>query len=147
MATKFEEIYGLFLSQITDYELGNSNLSQEELVGFAEMYLLNSLLTIQNSVGNDIFEINMDNKEFVNNLRLQEKLLIAKSMKLSWVQRQKYRQELMRKSIGDRDYKAVQGTDYLRALTEVEESLSMEIRRDLIRDSWRQTDAYSRLRN
>ena len=147
MATKFEEIYGLFLSQITDYELGNSNLSQEELMGFAEMYLLNSLLTIQNSVGNDIFEINMDNKEFVNNLRLQEKLLIAKSMKLSWVQRQKYRQELMRKSIGDRDYKAVQGTDYLRALTEVEESLSMEIRRDLIRDSWRQTDAYSHLRN
>ena len=66
-------------------------------------------------------------------------------MKLECVREKKYSEELMRKSIGDRDYKAVQGTDYLKQLTSVESELRKEIKRDLIDYSYGNTSLYGEL--
>lgn len=142
MAVKFKDVYGLFLSQITDYELGS--LDREEIEVVAKMYLLNSLLTIQETI-TDVMDIDMEKEEFKQDLTFAEQLLLAKAMKLTWVREQKYKEELMRKSIGDRDYKAVQGTDYLKVLTTVESELYTEIRRELMRDSWGKPNSYSGL--
>lgn len=141
--TKFSELYSLFLSQIKDYEYGHLTKEEFEITG--ENILINSLLTVQ-ELSNNMFDIDIETKSFNRKLELSEKLLIAKAMKLTWVRDQKYRQELMRKSIGDRDYKAVQGTDYLRWLTSVEKELYQEIRHELLRYSWRTTGKYSELR-
>lgn len=37
--------------------------------------------------------------------------------------------DLMRKEIGDRDYKAVQGTNYLKELSKLDDKIEDEIRR------------------
>lgn len=142
MATKFQEIYGLFLNQITDYELGG--LEREEIEAIAEIYLLNSLLTVQ-QVSDNIMDIDEVNKQFNYDLSLPEKLLLAKAMKLTWVRRQKYQQELMRKTFSDTDFKGVQGTEYLKALSDVEAQLEDEIRKELIRNSWRKSGSYNSL--
>lgn len=144
MATRFDEIYGYFLNQITDYELGE--LSKDDVQAVSEMYLLNSLMTIQD-YSPKILDVDTNLKQFNEDLTMFEKLLVAKSMKLAWVQRQKNRQELMRKAHGDNDYKVVQGTSYLKTLSDVETQLTKEIRNDMIRHTWDKEDAYTRLRS
>ena len=42
----------------------------------------------------------------------------------------------------DRDYKAVQGTDYLKQLTSVEKNLREEIERDIIKYSYSDRSYY-----
>ena len=61
-------------------------------------------------------DINEETQEFNNDLSLPERLIIAKSMKLEWLRDRIYQEDLMRQNIGDRDYKAVQGTAYLDSL-------------------------------
>lgn len=134
MATKFSEVYALFYGQIDDYELGS--LSREDLALVADKYLVNSLLTIQDTV-TDIFDIDIEDKQFNSTLEYPELMLLAKAMKLEWVKEKKYSEELMRKSIGDRDYKAVQGYSYLAHLGDVEKHLEKEIKNQLIRLSYR----------
>lgn len=125
MSTKFEDVYGLFMSQIDDYELSTSDNEDIEqvLTGFLE----NSFIHIY-SVFTDV-EIDKKSKEFSRTLTMFEKLLIAKSMKLEWLGEKLNSQELMCKSIGDRDYNAVQGTGYLKELRELYSKQEKEVKR------------------
>lgn len=139
MATPFSEIYDLFLAQIDDYELGE--LDPEEIDIVVEKYLINGLVSVQSLV-TDIEDVDLQNKQFNQSIPLMEKVLLAKAMKLEWVREKKYSEELMRKSIGDRDYKAVQGTEYLKELTTVEENLKKEIRHAITERSYKIEDYY-----
>lgn len=144
MATSFNEIYPLFLSQIDDYDFGM--ISQEEMEGAMERYLIASLLTVQETL-TDVYDIDLTNKQFNVDLEFPEKLLIAKAMKLEWVRGKKYSEELMRKDIGDRDYKAVQGTEYLETLTMVEKELKKEIRNELMKNAYSSAEKFGGLLN
>lgn len=144
MATSFNEIYPLFLSQIDDYDFGT--ISQEEMEGAMERYLIASLLTVQETL-TDVYDIDLTNKQFNVDLEFPEKLLIAKAMKLEWVRGKKYSEELMRKDIGDRDYKAVQGTEYLETLTMVEKELKKEIRNELMKNAYSSAEKFGGLLN
>lgn len=131
MATTFDELHDLFIMQVDDYELGLIEL--DDLNKVLDKYVLNGLLTIQ-EVSPTIFEeLNVSERRFNVDLSMQINLLIAKAMKLEWVKEKLYSEELMRKSIGDRDYKAVQGTDYLREIQSLSDKLNNEIRNDLMR--------------
>lgn len=142
MATKFSDIYDLFLAQIDDYELGS--LEDEEIDFVAEKYLINALINVQESIS-DFEDVDMDAKQFNNTIPLPEQIILAKSMKLEWVSEKKYSQELMQKSIGDRDYKAVQGVDYLKTLTSMEKSLRDEIKRLINNRSYTKDEFYGSL--
>lgn len=142
MATKFSEIYDLFLGQIDDYEL--ADLDEEEIDIVVEKYLINGLLTVESSIS-DFEDIDLESKQFNNTIPLAEKIILAKTMKLEWVSEKKYSEELMRKSIGDRDYKAVQGTEYLKSLTSVEDGLRKEIKQLIINRSYKGEDYYGSL--
>lgn len=144
MATKFSEMYTLFLSQIDDYDFGL--IEQQELESILDRYLITSLLTVQ-EVLTDIYDIDFENKTFNVKLELAEKLLLAKAMKLEWVREKKYSEELMRKDIGDRDYKAVQGTQYLETLTMVEKELKKEIRNELMKHAYSSREKFGGLLN
>ena len=133
MATKFDEVYGYFLSQIDDYDL--ANLDKETLDDVLKRYLINSLLHLQDSI-TDLLDLNIEENQFNTTLTFTEILLTAKAMKLTWTSEKRYAEELMRKAIGDRDYKAVQGTEYLREIGLVERQLREEIRQDLMRHSY-----------
>ncbi len=142
MATKFSDIYELFLGQIDDYTIVELDDAEVEIL--IEKYLINGLITVYSQLA-DTLDIDHAKKEFTSDLPLFIKILLAKSMKLEWVREKKYSEELMRKSIGDRDYKAVQGTDYLKQLTSVESELRKEIKRDLIDYSYGNTSLYGGL--
>lgn len=142
MTTKFSEISDLFLAQIDDYEL--ADLDEEEIDIVVEKYLINGLLTVQSSIS-DFEDVDLEKKQFNTTIPLAEKIILAKTMKLEWVSEKKYSEELMRKSIGDRDYKAVQGTDYLKTLTSVEDGLRKEIKQLIINRSYKGEDYYGTL--
>lgn len=142
MATKFSDMYSLFLSQITDYEMGG--LEREELELVASNYLIRALINIQ-EIETDIMDIDEENQVFNNDLTLPEKLIIAKSMKLEWVRDRIFQEDLMRQNIGDRDYRAVQGTAYLDSLRVLANQLSEEVRRDLLRNDWGKASSYNRM--
>ena len=139
MATKFDTIYDMFLSQIDDYEL--SLVGDDVLPYIFKRYLTNSMLTIQEVSPSPIDSINLNESQFDDTLSLQLQLLIAKAMKLEWVKEKLYSEELMRKSIGDRDYQAVKGTDYINSLTDLSNNLGSEIRNDLMRFSYLEDNA------
>ncbi|WP_461199365.1 hypothetical protein [Enterococcus sp. N249-2] len=139
MATSFSDIYDLFLAQIDDYELGELNPDEIDIV--LEKFLINGLINIQTTISS-IEDIDTEVKQFNQDIPLMERILIAKSMKLEWVREKKYSEELMRKSIGDRDYKAVQGTDYLKSLTAVESKLEQELKKSIVDRSYRSEDYY-----
>lgn len=139
--TTFQEIYPLFLGQIDDYEIASLS-SEEEASLYVEKYLLNGLPSLQNAF-NDITEINLEKKCFGYELSYVEKALVAKAMKLEWVREKRYSLDLMRKSIGDRDFKAVQGTDYLKQLGIMEQNLRYELRDEIIRHSYSKDDYWS----
>ena len=142
MATKFSEMYSLFLSQITDYEIGQ--LSREDVEKVSYTYLIRGLINVQ-EIETDIMDINEEAQEFNNDLSLPERLIIAKSMKLEWLRDRIYQEDLMRQNIGDSDYRAVQGTAYLDSLRVLANQLLDEIRRDLLRNDWGKSSSYSRL--
>lgn len=134
MATKFEDIYDLFIAQIDDYEL--FSVSEEELKEVVQDYLLNGLIHLVEGP-EYLYEVDVENKSFSTDLSYPEKLLVAKCMTLEWINTKRNSAELMRKDIGDRDYKAVQGTAYLKQLSTSCNSLRAEIRQNLIRYSYR----------
>lgn len=142
MNTKFEDVYSLFLQSIDDYEL--AQVEQDELEEVLSMYLLNCFGHLQEGV-RDLSDIDIDSKEFNYEASHVEKLVIAKAMKLEWISTKKSSQELMEKAIGDRDYKAVQGTEYLKELTRVEKALRDEISRTLLNYSYSTEDFFGGL--
>lgn len=139
MATKFSEIYSLFLSQIDDYDL--IQVSEEEMDGVIEDYLRNCFVHLQHMMI-EVTDIDFEGKTFNTDLNYIEKTLVSKAMKLEWVGGKKHSGELMRKSIGDRDYKAIQGVDYLKGLSDVEEKLRNEIDRIMIDYSYSKDDFF-----
>lgn len=144
MATKFQEVYGYFLSQIDDLDL--QKLSRETFDEVLKKYMLNGLLHVQEA-NTDFMDVDVENEQFNNDLQFAEMLLVAKAMKLSWASEKRYSEELMRKAIGDRDYKAVQGTDYLKELGDMESQLRKEIREDVMRHAYSNRENWGELLN
>lgn len=142
MNTKFEEIYKMFLNSIDDYDL--AEIDGDELDEVLEGYLLSCFSSLQNGI-RDLSDVDIEKKEFNYKASMIEKGLLAKGMKLAWVGRKKNSQELMEKSIGDRDYKSVQGTEYLAQLTRVENALKREIDRELVDYSYSDVEYFGGL--
>src|SRR5699024_9199476 len=142
MATKFSEMYTLFLSQITDYEIGQ--LTREDVEKLSYTYLIRGLINVQ-EIETDIMDINEQAQEFNNDISRPERLIIAKSMKREWVRDRSYLEDLRRQTLGDSDCKAVQGTDYLDARRGLANQRRGELRRDLLRNDWGKSASYRRL--
>ena len=143
MGTKFSEINDYFLSQVDDYEL--SQLDEEEIHIYLEKFLITGLLNVQRFIKN-AFDLDKEKKCFNRELSLQEQILISKSMKLMWISEKKNNLELMRRNIGDRDFKSVQGTEYLKELSKMEESLKKEIDQNIVDYSYSDSSYWNGLR-
>lgn len=142
MATSFDEIIGLFLSQITDYEL--FGMERDEVAMTAETYLIRSLVNVQ-ELETDVEDIDMTLKQFNADLSIVEKIIISKSMKYEWLQDRIYREDLMRQNIGDRDYHSVQGTGYIESLRALSNNLKKEIGGDSRKHDWGKPSSYNGL--
>ncbi|MEX3625191.1 hypothetical protein [Viridibacillus arvi] len=129
MATPFEPIYKKFLSLIDDYELGIP--TQEELNEILFEYLdqARSLYFPQCKKDLESLTEDMGLGEFSEDLSSQEQYILALGMKKAWLSPKLNFSDNMTKEIGDRDYKAVQGTNYLKELSKLDEKIEDEIRR------------------
>lgn len=135
MATKFTEVYDLFLSQVDDNEL--SQVDADEFDYVLERYLINCFPDLEESMF-DLNSIDMENKNFGIDLSIFEKSIISKSMKLEWLRQRMNSAELMVKSIGDRDFNSVQGFNYLKEISSLERELKKDIRNYVLKNSYRE---------
>lgn len=143
MKTKFDEVYSLFLSQIDDYGLAQSDVNVVEEV--LEKYLMNGYLHVYSILGS----VDLDSKEseFSRTLNMIEKLLFSKAMKLEWLGEKLNSEELMRKSIGDRDYNAVQGVSYIKELRGLYAAQESEIHRAKVDYTYNNEEMFKELLN
>lgn len=137
MATEFGEIYRLFLGSIDDYEL--AEVLEDELDEILLNHLMKGMVYLQVHMY-DVSDYDADALEFARDLTHVEKVMLSKAMKLEWVGERLYSADLMRRSIGDRDYKAVQGTDLIKQLSALHSKLETEIQRLLIDYSYTNED-------
>ena len=131
MATSFMDIYKMFVSSIDSYEL--ANLEEDGFYEYLEQLLMNGISScMQISSNRKLEEYDLEEKVFTEDLKHTEKVALSKGMKLAWISDKLYNEDLMRKDLGDRDYKAVQGTDYIRRLSDLDTKLRKEIEQLLI---------------
>lgn len=114
---------------IDDYELGIP--TQEELNEILFEYLdqARSLYFPQCKKDLESLTEDMGLGEFSEDLSSQEQYILALGMKKAWLSPKLNFSDNMTKEIGDRDYKAVQGTNYLKELSKLDEKIEDEIRR------------------
>jgi hypothetical protein len=137
VATPFSSIYNKFLALVDDYELAIPDDEQLNEVLFMFLDKARSLhfpqckkdlekLTEQNGVG-----------EFEEDLTSQEQFILALGMTKAWISPKVKNADLMSKAIGDRDYKAVQGTTYIKELSKLEKQIEDEVDDYAKQYSWR----------
>ena len=128
MPTSFTNIYRKFLKMIDDYDLAKINDEELSEVLFGYLDEARSLYFPQCKKNlDDIIEAD-GLGEFVDELDSTEQHILALGMKKAWLGSKLNNADLMRKDIGDRDYKAVQGDGYLRALSNLEKEYDEYIR-------------------
>lgn len=129
MGTPFSDIYKKFLGLIDDYEL--NLISDEELneVLFGFLDTAKSLYFPQCTKNLEDYTENKGVGEFKEDLTSQEQHILALGMKKAWLSSKLMSNDLMTKDIGDRDYKAVQGTNYIKEISQLDSKLEDEIRR------------------
>lgn len=129
MATSFHEIYKKFLGLVDDYELGLVSTEELNEVLFGYLDKARSLHFPQ--CKKDLEEIteNMGIGEFKADLTSQEQHILALGMKKAWISPKLNSADLMAVAIGDRDYKAVQGTSYLKELSKLDAQIEDEVHR------------------
>lgn len=129
MATPFDSIYRKFLSLVDDYELGL--VSDEELNEILFGYLDQARSLHFPTCSKDLEKIveSYGVGEFEEDLTSQEQYILALGMKKAWLSPKLNNADLMAKSIGDRDYKAVQGTNYIKELAKLDAQIEEEIRK------------------
>lgn len=138
--TYYEEVYKAFLNSVDSYDLyqmDNDEL-EERLYGYMDA----GRVTLETYISADFFDDDIEAKRFNFKMKRYEIILLAKSMKLEWIREQKHSQELMRKSIGDRDYSSTQGYQYLDRLQAMEKQLSNEIRTTVNRIEYANQELY-----
>ena len=138
--TYYEEVYKAFLNSVDSYDLyqmDNDEL-EERLYGYMDA----GRVALETYISADFFDDDIEAKRFNFKMKRHEIILLAKSMKLEWIREQKHSQELMRKSIGDRDYSSTQGYQYLDRLQAMEKQLSNEIRTTVNRIEYANQELY-----
>lgn len=129
MATSFNMIYKKFLTMIDDYELGLITEAELQEVLFGYLDIARSIHFEQCSKDLEAITESKGVGEFQADLTGQEQTILAMGMKKVWISGKLNNADLMTVAIGDRDYKAVQGTQYLKELSKLDKDIEEEIRK------------------
>ena len=120
MATPFQDIYDKFLNYIEDVEL--AKLYDEELEYLLENYLSRAVSLDFKQCKKNLNNVDKDLKQFNEDLTSEEQWIIATGMVMSWLEPKIKREDLLRASITDRDYKESNHANQLDKLMDLEES-------------------------
>lgn len=134
MSTPFSQIYSIFLRDITDKKLVNL-LTPEELGDILEDYLMESISIHFKQCKKDLSNIIVEEVEgetvkcFADDLTHEEKVIIAKGMKLKWLSSNFIANEsklVMR--LTTKDYKVFSPANHLKILLEIDRDTRKEIK-------------------
>lgn len=129
MGTPFEKVFKIFLGQIDDYELAIPEEEElnEILCGYLDtarsLHFKQCRKDLENVIVNPDFT-----GYFVEELSQEEQQILAMGMKKAWISTKLHSADLMSRAIGDRDFKAVQGTNYIKELSKLENDIEQKIR-------------------
>lgn len=130
MATPFQDIYDKFLTQIDDIDL--ALIPDEDLEYLLEKYLSRAVSLDFKQCKKNLNDIDKDLKQFNEDLTLEEQWIIAIGMVLSWLEPKIKRENLLRASITDRDYKESNHANQLEKLLELEAATRNKLDRYVI---------------
>jgi hypothetical protein len=137
-------VYEAFLAQVDDYELvAVDDLELEEVLWG---YLNNARMEFA-TYNKDLVTLDKDKKEFAEDLTPVEILMYGKAMLIKWIDKQRSSLELTRKAIGDRDFNATQGYNYLETLTATSQKVKRELHQDMNIYEYADADAWGSLLN
>jgi len=102
MATTFQDIYNKFLFQVRDLEF--DLLEDAELEQLLYNYLENATVEFK-QCRKDLNDFDKTLEQFNVNLSIEEIYIVSLGMVLHWLRPKINREELLKQSIGDRDYK------------------------------------------
>ena len=121
MNTELEEIYGMFLSNITDYSiplLSNNDFEEEML-----MLLKKSIARFRFKKDIAIDELM---GEFTRELKEEEKNILALGMVSEWVKPKIYSVEVMKMKMNSKDYQLFSESNMLTTLQKIKKEADAE---------------------
>lgn len=140
MSTPFDDIYAIFLNDITDEDFVNL-MTPEELGDVLEDYLMESAAIHFIECKQDLGDFDKDLKQYNVELTRQEKTILAKGMKLKWIDSNHLANERnLTTRLTTKDYNVFSPANHLRTLVNMNKDLKVEIRRLVMQyqyDHWK----------
>lgn len=128
LSTPFEDIYAIFLNDITDQRLVDL-LTPDELGDVLEDYLMESAAIHFKECKKDLNDMDVNAKAFNINLTHEEKVILSKGMKLKWLQSNFIANESRLVSrLTTKDYSIFSPANHLKVLLEISNETKKEIR-------------------
>lgn len=123
MATPFTDVYSLFLSQITDYDLAKMPATSVE--DNMELWLF-SAIGFFSSCRQDLFDFDLTVKQFNSDLNHVEKQIISKFMVVAYLDTHLIKEDLMKQSLNSKDYRMYSPANQIKALIELKSKINSE---------------------
>ncbi|HKM45890.1 MAG TPA: hypothetical protein VJY12_10595 [Dysgonamonadaceae bacterium] len=140
MSTPFNDIYSIFLNDITDEDFINL-MTPEELGDVLEDYLMESAAIHFRECKQDLGDFDRELKQYNVALTRQEKTILAKGMKLKWIDSNHLANERnLTSKLTTKDYKIFSPANHLRILGNMQKDLKSEIRNLVVQyqyDHWK----------
>lgn len=123
MATPFGDVYTLFLSQVTDYELAVMN--ETSLDENLQFWLMSAIGFFSNC-RQDISEFDLTAKQFVADLTINEKQILSKFMVVVYLDTHLIKEDLMKQTLNSKDYRMYSPANQIKALIEIKSQINSE---------------------
>lgn len=128
MSTPFTDVYSIFLNDITDRKFVDL-LTPEELGDILEDYLMESTSIHFKQCKKDLNDIDDVNKSFNQDLTREEKTILAKGMKLKWLDSNYIANESkLAMRLTTKDYKVFSPSNHLKVLVDIKKDAEKEIK-------------------
>ncbi len=126
MATPYEDIFGVFIGKISDYNLGN--LDQADLEEILIQFLRSAIVRFENCK-QDLSDRNDALQQFTDDLTEQEIEILACYMIVQWLSPLINSIELLKQSLSSRDYRIYSQANHLKEMRELRDDSTIEAQR------------------
>lgn len=123
MATPFNEVYPLFLSQVTDYEL--AVMEEIDLEDNLQLWLMSSIGFFSNCK-HDLSDFDLMQKQFNADLNHLEKQILSKFMVVVYLDTHLIKEDLMKQSLNSKDYRMYSPANQIKALIDLKTKINSE---------------------
>ncbi|WP_341323369.1 hypothetical protein NSQ62_07815 [Solibacillus sp. FSL H8-0523] len=123
MATPFNKIYPLFLSQITDYSL--ESFTNDQLEANLQLWLLGAIGYFSNC-SHDLTDFDLELQQFNVELNHIEKLILSKFMLSIYLDTHLIKEDLLKQNLNSKEYRMYSNANQIKALIEMKNKVAGE---------------------